>query len=153
MINHLLQQLSHNKVMARQIFYLKIIFCEERIVDTGASNHITGSFYIFANYRMCDGDMEVTVARRKSSTVTGLNKRLYYDLQFKVILQLSTIQYKLLYVTKLTDNQNCSITFWPIHCELQELSLGKMFRNAEEQHGSPLRSNISDEFSMPMFPI
>lgn len=44
------------------------------IVDSGASNPMTGSANLFSSYKKCDGDIRITVADGSSSLVLTWSK-------------------------------------------------------------------------------
>ena len=105
------------------------------IVDSGASDHMTGSATIFCTYGKCVDDIRVTVADGTHSTVAGQGHIDLSSLKLQNVLHVPFLQCNLLSVRKITKDLNCAVTFFPSHCVFQDLSLGRMIGNAEERNG------------------
>ena len=105
------------------------------IVDSGASDHMTGSAIVFCTYGKCVDDIRVTVADGTHSTVAGQGHIDLSSLKLQNVLHVPFLQCNLLSVSKITKDLNCAVTFFPSHCVFQDLSLGRMIGNAEERNG------------------
>lgn len=63
----------------------------------------------------------VTIANGSKSPLHGIGTVRTSRLTFSSVLYLPQFSYNLLSVRKLTSTLNCSITFYPTHCVLQDL--------------------------------
>ena len=108
---------------------------EEWIVDSGASDHMTGSANLFSSYKRCDGDMRITVADGTSFLVAGIGDVNLCGLSLKYVLYDPNLKHNLISVSKISKDQNCAVTLSPNGCEFQDLDLGMMISNAEERSG------------------
>ena len=105
------------------------------IVDTGASNHMTGSPMVFLSFVTCEEGVNVSVADGKISTATGQGTVVVADLVLNSVLYVPNFHYNLLSVSKLTKDLNCAVIFSPSRCEFQELSSGRTIGSAQETNG------------------
>lgn len=101
------------------------------IVDSGASDHMTGSADLFSSYKPCDGEIKITVADGSSSLVAGFGDLNLCGLSLKSVLYVPNLKYNLISVSKLSKDQICAIIFSFTSCEFQDLALGMMIGNAE----------------------
>jgi len=56
-------------------------------------------------------------------------------LKLKAVLYVPNLKCNLLFVSKLTQDMDCIVTFLPSHCIFQDRSSGKMIGSAEEKDG------------------
>ena len=114
------------------------------IVDTGASDHVTGSMNVFEDYDKCKSKINVWVADGKMSPAVGKGTVCLPNMILKLVLYVSKLTYNLFSVSKLTKDMNCVVTFFSSHGEFQDRSLGKMIGIAERKDGLYYFSGVGD---------
>ncbi|KAL6351662.1 hypothetical protein AAG906_041016 [Vitis piasezkii] len=102
------------------------------IVDTGASDHMTGDAAILQNYKPSNGHSSVHIADGSKSKIVGtgsikLTKELYLD----SVLHVPNLDCNLLSISKLARDLQCVTKFYPNSCVFQDLKSGKMIGSAE----------------------
>ena len=86
------------------------------IIDTRASDHMTGSLTMFSCYKKCVDNMIVSVADGSTSLVVGIGDVVYSEFYLKNVLHVPSLKYNLLSLSKLTKDLNCAVTFACDHC-------------------------------------
>ena len=75
------------------------------IVDSGASDHMTGNQNLFHTLYSCPGNYHVRIADGSSSKVTGIETIIINkDLILKSVLLVPNLNYNLLSISKLTKD-------------------------------------------------
>ncbi|RVW33967.1 Retrovirus-related Pol polyprotein from transposon TNT 1-94 [Vitis vinifera] len=102
------------------------------IVDTGASDHMTGDAVILQNYKPSNGHSSVHIADGSKSKIAGtgsikLTKELYLD----SVLHVPNLDCNLLSISKLARDIQCVTKFYPNSCVFQDFKSGKMIGSAE----------------------
>ncbi|RVW87743.1 Retrovirus-related Pol polyprotein from transposon RE1 [Vitis vinifera] len=102
------------------------------IVDTGASDHMTGDAVILQNYKPSNGHSSVHIADGSKSKIAGtgsikLTKELYLD----SVLHVPNLDCNLLSISKLARDIQCVTKFYSNSCVFQDLKSGKMIGSAE----------------------
>ena len=106
------------------------------IVDSGASDHMTGDATIFSTYSPCPNNLTVRIADGSLSKVAGTGSVvLSRDLTLNSVLLVPNLDCNLLSISKLTKEKRCITNFSSTHCEFQDLDSGKTIGNAEECYG------------------
>ncbi|RVW71473.1 Retrovirus-related Pol polyprotein from transposon TNT 1-94 [Vitis vinifera] len=106
------------------------------IVDSGASDHMTGAATIFDTYSSCPNNLTVRIADGSLSKVAGTGSVvLSRDLTLNSVLLVPNLDCNLLSISKLTKEKRCITNFSSTHCEFQDLDSGKTIGNAEECSG------------------
>jgi len=114
------------------------------IVDTGASDHMTGSMNVLEDYDKCNSKINVWVADGKMSPAVGKGTVCLPNMILKSVLYVPKLTYNLLSVSKLTKDMNCVVTFFSSHCEFQDRSSRKMIGIAEKKYGLYYFSGVRD---------
>ena len=97
------------------------------IVDSGASDHMTGDANVFDTYDPCSSNYFVRIADRSLSKVGGSGSvTISQDLTLHSILLVPNLDCNLLSTSKLTKDLKCVTKFFPNHCEFQVMDLGMM---------------------------
>ncbi|KAI3470144.1 hypothetical protein Pfo_026807, partial [Paulownia fortunei] len=102
------------------------------IVDSGASDHITGDISIFQHYNPCPNTSIVRIADGSISKVAGIGSiKLTKDLTLIYALYVPKLDCNLISISKFTRDLNCVTKFSPNLCEFQAVDLGKVIGSAE----------------------
>ena len=106
------------------------------IVDSGASDHMTGNSNLFHTFSPCSGNYMVQIADGSTSKVAGMGTIIVTkDLILKSVLLVPKLTYNLLSISKLTKDLRCITHFSSTHCEFQDLESGRTIGNAKECAG------------------
>ncbi|RVW31981.1 Retrovirus-related Pol polyprotein from transposon RE2 [Vitis vinifera] len=107
------------------------------IVDTGASDHMTGDAAILQNYKPSNGHSSVHIADGSKSKIAGTGSiKLTKDLYLDSVLHVPNLDCNLLSISKLARDLQCVTKFYPNSCVFQDLKSGKMIGSAELCSGS-----------------
>ncbi|RVW35951.1 hypothetical protein CK203_090575 [Vitis vinifera] len=102
------------------------------IVDTGASDHMTGDAAILQNYKPSNGHSFVHIADGSKSKIAGTSSiKLTKDLYLDYVLHVPNLDCNLLSIRKLVCDLQCVTKFYPNSCVFQDLKSGKMIGSAE----------------------
>ncbi|RVW85251.1 Retrovirus-related Pol polyprotein from transposon RE2 [Vitis vinifera] len=102
------------------------------IVDTGASDHMTGDAAILQNYKPSNGHSSVHIADGSKSKIAGTGSiKLTKDLYLDSVLHVPNLDCNLLSISKLACDLQCVTKFYPNSCVFQDLKSGKMIGSAE----------------------
>ena len=102
------------------------------IVDSGASDHMTGNPQLFQSYSPGNGNLSVRIADGTCSKVVGTGTiKVSKDIILHSVLLVPNLGCNLFSVSKLTRDLNCIAKFHSNICEVQELGSGKKIGNAE----------------------
>ena len=94
-----------------------------RVIDSGATNHMTGNSSLFTTFQSHPSTSTVTLADGSTSCVLGSGTIHPTPLiPLTSVLSLPQFSFNLIYVSKLTCTLNCSISFFHDHCLIQDLS-------------------------------
>ena len=106
------------------------------IIDSGATDHMTGSSSIFSSYKPCAGSKIVKIADGSLSPIAGNGDiKLSPSITLSNVLHVPKFLCNLLSISKVTKDLNCRANFFHSHCEFQDTDLGKMIGNARECGG------------------
>ncbi|RVW54511.1 Retrovirus-related Pol polyprotein from transposon TNT 1-94 [Vitis vinifera] len=124
------------------------------IVDSGASDHMTGDATIFDTYSSCPNNLTVRIADGSLSKVAGTGSVvLSRDLTLNSVLLVPNLDCNLLSISKLTKEKRCITNFSSTHCEFQDLDSGKMIGNAEECSGLYILKERHDPQEQPQMTV
>ncbi|KAH7657630.1 RNA-directed DNA polymerase protein [Dioscorea alata] len=108
----------------------------EWIVDSGASDHMTGDITTFADFKTATNGTSVKIADGTYSEVTGIGSVIISkEITLKSVLFVPNLDYNLLSISKLTKDLNCVSKFSSTLCEFQALSSGRTIGNAKMSAG------------------
>lgn len=113
----------------------KLLNKNDWIVDTGASDHMTGSLCGMMDYKRCEKNIRVTMADGAISHVEGEGSVYLDGLLLKSVLYVPSLKCNLLSISKATRDMHCKVTFSPTHCVFHDLISGRMIGNAKEREG------------------
>ncbi|RVW35969.1 Retrovirus-related Pol polyprotein from transposon TNT 1-94 [Vitis vinifera] len=124
------------------------------IVDSGASDHMTGDATIFDTYSSCPNNLTVRIADGSLSKVVETGSVvLSRDLTLNSVLLVPNLDCNLLSISKLTKEKRCITNFSSTHCEFQDLDLGKTIGNAEECSGLYILKERHDPQEQPQITV
>ena len=112
------------------------------IVDSGASDHMTSFTIKFMNYKPCKESIGIVVANGSMCKAAGRGDMKSSGLKLNSVLYVPNLKCNLLSVSKITNDLNCSVTFFPSCCKIQDLTSGRTIGNAEEKNGLYYLSEI-----------
>ncbi|RVX04964.1 Retrovirus-related Pol polyprotein from transposon TNT 1-94 [Vitis vinifera] len=124
------------------------------IVDSGASDHMTGDATIFDTYSSCPNNLTVRIADGSLSKVAGTGSVvLSRDLTLNSVLLVPNLDCNLLSISKLTKEKRCITNFSSTHCEFQDLDSRKTIGNAEECSGLYILKERHDPQEQPQMTV
>ena len=105
------------------------------IVDSGASDHMTGCHELFSIYNPCGGNLKIRIADGSLSSVAGKGNIKLSNMTLFSVLHVPNLTCNLVSISKLTIDLNCVAKFYLSYCEFQNLLSGRMIGNAKEHEG------------------
>ena len=106
------------------------------IVDSRASDHMTGDITVFDNYSPCHDHSTVQITDGTLSKVVGKGSVVISeDITLNSVLYVPKLDCNLLSISKLSNDLNCVTKFSPNVCVFQILGSGKTIGSAEECDG------------------
>ncbi|KAF7834637.1 putative LRR receptor-like serine/threonine-protein kinase [Senna tora] len=106
------------------------------IVDSGASDHMTGNTSLFSKLAPCKTSLQVKIADGTMAKVLGIGSVKICDtITLLNVLHVPTLACNLLSISKLTQDNHCSANFQSHNCTFQDLASGKTIGRAEEYNG------------------
>ena len=116
------------------------------IIDSGASDHMTGCAQLFSSYIPNHGHTKVRIADGSLSPIAGIGTiKINSTLILKSVLHVPKLSCNLLSVSKISKDCNCRVVFSHIGCEFQELNSGKRIGSAREREGLYYFDGDNDE--------
>lgn len=106
------------------------------IIDSGATDHMTGESSMFSSYSPCAGNHKIKIADGSLSAIVGKGSVILSPLlTLKNVLHVPILSCNLISITTLTKDINCQANFSHSHCIFKDLNSGKMIGNAKESGG------------------
>uniref|UniRef100_A0A2N9H3N1 Integrase catalytic domain-containing protein n=1 Tax=Fagus sylvatica TaxID=28930 RepID=A0A2N9H3N1_FAGSY len=151
----ILQRASSSSMVASGNTCLHSSSSPSWVIDSGASDHMTGNSSLLSNISDPCSPFSVTVANGTKTPVQGIGTVSTPNLTFSNVLYLPEFPFNLLSVHKLTVALHCSIAFFPSYCVFQDLKTKRMIGGGFEKDGlyyfrpfhtsipSALRSSVS----------
>uniref|UniRef100_A0A2N9IEJ3 Integrase catalytic domain-containing protein n=1 Tax=Fagus sylvatica TaxID=28930 RepID=A0A2N9IEJ3_FAGSY len=151
----ILQRASSSSMVASGNTCLHSSSSPSWVIDSGASDHMTGNSSLLSNISDPCSPFSVTVANGTKTPVQGIGTVSTPNLTFSNVLYLPEFPFNLLSVHKLTVALHCSIAFFPSYCVFQDLKTKRTIGGGFEKDGlyyfrpfhtsipSALRSSVS----------
>ncbi|KAK3008087.1 hypothetical protein RJ639_013614 [Escallonia herrerae] len=99
-----------------------LISSNKWVIDSGATDHMTGNPKIFSSFRSHTAPSPVTIADGSNYTIKGSGTvKPTSSITLSFVLSLSSLAFNLMSVNRLTKDLNCCISFFPDHCLFQDL--------------------------------
>lgn len=106
------------------------------IIDSGASDHMSGSSNLFSEYNPSSGQEKVCIVDGTMSSVSGKGSiHATSSLPLSSVFHVPNFGVNLLSLSRVTCDLNCSVTFFPDHCLFQDLITRKRIGSGREEHG------------------
>ena len=106
------------------------------IIDSGASDHMTGNSTLFSTYKPCAGNRKVRIADGSFSAIAGVvDITISHSLILSKVLHVPNLSCNLISISKLTQDLKCSANFHSSHCVFQDLASRRTIGNARECDG------------------
>ncbi|KAJ9553824.1 hypothetical protein OSB04_017869 [Centaurea solstitialis] len=106
------------------------------IIDSGASDHMTGNHSLLCKFNEHRSFHEVEVANGSILQAIGSGTvRLSESMSLSSVLCLPKFTFNLLSVSKITRTLNCSVKFYPYHCIFKDLSTKQIIGRGRESGG------------------
>ena len=105
------------------------------ILDSGASDHMTGDLSLLTDVVTPSVKTYVTIANGTKVLVQGIGTYRSSGLVFQPVLYLPQFPFNLLSIHKMSHTHQCSILFSPSHCEFQDLKTKRMIGGGYEKNG------------------
>nr|CAD1824666.1 unnamed protein product [Ananas comosus var. bracteatus] len=106
------------------------------IVDTGATDHMTGTSKNLSSMQPTVGKNFITLADGSHAPIHGIGcVDASPSINLSSVLFVPSFPSNLLSVSKLTKSHNCSVTFYPHHCVFQNLTTRKTIGEGREKDG------------------
>ena len=106
------------------------------ILDSGASDHMTGDASNFSEFHMSTGNQTVKIADGTLSKVEGVGSVIINkDLTLTSVLYVPKLDCNLLSISKFTRDHHCVTKFFSNLCVFQDLDSGKRIGSAEMYSG------------------
>lgn len=106
------------------------------VVDSGATDHMTGNPTFFSMYQSHTSPTTVTLADGSTSAVLGSGTvNPTPSITLSSVLSLPKFAFNLVSVSKLTRTLNCSVSFFPGYCLFQDLVTKKIIGEGHESAG------------------
>ena len=93
------------------------------VLDYGATDHMTANSNLFTTFQSHASTFTLTLADGSTSYVFGSGTiHLTHLITLTSVMSLPQFSFNLISVSKLTRTLNCSISFFPDYCLIQDLS-------------------------------
>jgi len=116
------------------------------IVDSGASDHMTGNAKILFNYTPSNENFSVRIADGSLSKVLGTGSiRISEELTLHSVLFVPSLDCNLLSISKLTHDLNCTAKFFHNFCEFQDSDSWRTIGSARLNSGLYLLKQVESK--------
>ncbi|KAL0539675.1 hypothetical protein IC582_023891 [Cucumis melo] len=106
------------------------------ILDSGATDHLTGFSEHFITYTSCAGNEKIWIADGSSAPIAGKGQIVLYDgFSLQNVLHVPKLSYNLLSISKITRELHCKATFLPESVCFQGLKSGRTIGTTRHSRG------------------
>ena len=106
------------------------------IIDSGATDHMTGNHHLFSSYAPYANPSRITIANGSNSCVIGSGSvHPTPSIHLPSVLNVPDLAFNLLSPSKLTKQLNCSISLFPDFCLIQDLTTKQIIGRGYESGG------------------
>ncbi|KAA0048527.1 transportin-3 isoform X1 [Cucumis melo var. makuwa] len=101
------------------------------ILDSGATDHLTGSSEHFISYAPCAGNEKIRIADGSLAPIAGKGQIVPFDgFALQNVLHVPKLSYNLLSISKITRELHCKAIFLPESVYFQDMSSGRTIGTA-----------------------
>ena len=120
------------------------------VIDSGATNHMTGNSSLFTTFHSCPFTSIVTLRDGSKPCVLGSGTINPTPLiPFTYVLNLPHFYFNLISISNLTRTLNCNISFFPRYCLFQDLLTKWIIRRGQESgHLYILKSKVDKAYCL-----
>lgn len=109
---------------------------EPWVIDSGATDHITGCANFFCSYKPSPRNLKIKIADGSFATIAGIGTvNISPFISLKDDFYVPKLSCNLLSVSKITRDLNCTVVFSHSHCIFQDMILGMRIGSAKEHNG------------------
>lgn len=109
--------------LAGKNFICFLVSTNTWIIDSGATNHMISSPKLLTSSSPSQSQRLVILPNGQQATISHTGKsKLTSSLSIDNVLYIPSFKHNLLSVSQLTKSLNCSLTFYPDSCVMQDLS-------------------------------
>ncbi|KAA0067137.1 Cysteine-rich RLK (RECEPTOR-like protein kinase) 8 [Cucumis melo var. makuwa] len=106
------------------------------ILDSGATDHLTGSSKHFISYVPCVGNEEIRIADDSLAPIADKGQIVPFDgFSLQNVLHVPKLSYNLLSISKITRELHCKVIFLPESVYFQDMSSGRTIGTARHSRG------------------
>lgn len=106
------------------------------VIDSGASDHMTGVSTVISHCRPSGTSSRVTLANGSTTQIASLGSvTLNPSISLDTVLHVPRFPFSLLSVSKITNALNCLVTFFPNSCVFQDLKTRRKIGGGAERGG------------------
>jgi hypothetical protein len=106
------------------------------VIDSGASDHMTGMSPLFLSNNPCSGKDKVRIADSSLSPVLGKGSvSVTPSMTLTSVLHVPNLAANLLSIARITIELNCRVIFYSYYCFFQDLATGKMIGSGSLKDG------------------
>ncbi|KAL0542592.1 hypothetical protein IC582_017662 [Cucumis melo] len=106
------------------------------ILDSGATDHLTGSSEHFISYAPCAGNEKIRIADGSLAPIAGKGQIVPFDgFALQNVLHVPKLSYNLLSISKITRELHCKAIFLPESVYFQDMSSGRTIGTARHSRG------------------
>ena len=106
------------------------------IIDSGATDHMTGNHHLFSSHTPYANPSSITIANGSYSRVIGSGTvEPTPSIPLSHVLNVPDLTFNLLSPSKLTRQSNCFITLFHDHCLIQDLTTKQVIGRGYESGG------------------
>jgi transposase InsO family protein len=106
------------------------------IIDSGASDHMTGISSLFSSYKLCSNREKVRIANGSLSSVSGKGSiSVSPSMSLSSVLHIPDFAANLLSIARITRELNCRAIFYSDYCFFQDLVTGRIIGSGSLRDG------------------
>jgi hypothetical protein len=106
------------------------------VIDSGASDHMTGISPLFSSYNPCSGKDKVRIADGSLLLVLGKwSVSIIPSMTLAFVFHVPNLAANLLSIARITIELNCCVIFYSYYCFFQDLAMGKMIGSGSLNDG------------------
>ncbi|KAL2928548.1 Retrovirus-related Pol polyprotein from transposon RE2 [Bienertia sinuspersici] len=125
-------------------------YVKGRIIDTGATHHMTGCVNVLDNVDKCESKSYIHLANGETIKVTRTgNSKLKCGINLKGVVYAPMFKHNLISLHKLTEEEDCRVVFTSVYCMILDKQtsnvkgIGKIERGVYKLINEPISEVIT----------